>query len=97
VPQLVQRGLQIVETAALPGSSCEPSGRQFDAASGTPEQRHLQVVLERLDLHADRGRRDVQRVGGFRKLSRVATASKTRKASGNRSNAKRSPAFQRAA
>ena len=65
--QLVERGLQVGEAAADSRQQQQAFRRQFDVAAGAPEQRHLQVILERLDLHAHRRGRDVQGVGGGRK------------------------------
>ena len=64
--QVLHRGLELVEPATHAGQQLLALGRQLDTATGTLEKLHLQVVLERLDLLADRRRRHVQGLGGVR-------------------------------
>ena len=38
-------------------------GRELEVAAAAAQQRQLQVILERLDLHADRAGGDAERIG----------------------------------
>ena len=65
--EVLHRGLELVEAATHAGQQLLAFGGEFDTPAGALEQLYLQVVLERLDLLADGGRRHVQGLGRIRK------------------------------
>jgi len=64
LPEALQGRFELIESAPDPGQQPHSFGSKLHVAPVTAEKRRLQVVLERLDLLAHGGRRDVQRLGG---------------------------------
>jgi len=62
----VERRFELIQPAPYAREQFLTLRRQLDLAPAAPEQWHLQVILECLDLHAHRRGCHVQRLGGFR-------------------------------
>ena len=73
------RGLDAGERLRQPGQQQPPGGGQLDLAVEPVKQADPEIGFERVDLMADRGRGDVQFLGGLLKLFSRAAASKARK------------------
>ena len=63
---LLQGGLELLEPGSHGGQQFQALVGDFHPPAVAPKQRHLDVPFQRLDLLADGGGRDVERIGGGR-------------------------------
>jgi hypothetical protein len=63
--EVLHRGFEFVQPAAHAREQLLPFRRELDAAPGPLEELHLEVVLQRFDLLADRRRGHVQGLCGI--------------------------------
>src|SRR5262245_9683589 len=63
--EAMQRRFELIEPATHAGQQLQAFRSELDLAAVAPEERGAQVILEGLDLLADGGRRDAQRLGGL--------------------------------
>src|ERR1700722_7976509 len=64
---LLQRRLEFLESRSYRRQQFQSLFGDLHAPSATPEQRNLDISLQRLDLLTDGRRRDIERISGFRK------------------------------
>src|ERR1700722_7742222 len=64
---LLQRRLEFLESRSYRRQQFQSLFGDLHAPSATPEQGHLDISLQRLDLLADGRRCDIERISGFRK------------------------------
>src|SRR5580704_7346178 len=65
---LLHGGFELFEAGPHGGQQFEAFVGDLDPPAVSPKQRHLDIPLERLDLLADGGRRDIERIGGGREI-----------------------------
>src|ERR1700690_610523 len=64
---LLQRRFEFLQSRSDRRQQLQPLFGDLHAPPAAPEQRHLDISLQRLDLLADGRRRDTERLSGFRK------------------------------